>query len=308
MQLAVASLLARHWPGVGTQQETTLAVAGMFLRGGMAVPDVQRIVTGVETIAGDLADVQKRAEAVADTAAKLEAGEPTTGGPQLIVLLGDEAVARRVVACLGRWLKIAWDLGAADRQTPIATATVEAGERPRIKVPVNQFYDAAALADALWQGIQVANTTASLFRFGDSLAWIERDTEDRPFARRLKEAHLTHWLRQRLYFYTPTKTGDLPVATPPLVTDLMVTPSPPLPVLGQVVNTPVLTPDGRVHATPGYDAATRGLLRAHAGLRHAARVARPPRRSARRRGPWSKRSFATSPSWATPTVPTNPPL
>lgn len=149
-----------------------------------------------------------------------------------------------------------------------ATSSEDAvAERPRVRTPLNQFYDAKVFLETLWTAIQAANVPASLFRFGDALVWIESDAAARPFTRLLRGPHVRHWLRQRLFFYTVGDKGtELPVDGPPLVEDVMVTPSPPLPVLRRLVTTPVLTRDGAVLTTPGYDAGSQVYYQPPAGF------------------------------------------
>jgi hypothetical protein len=98
-QLAVTALVARHWPRQpGARHELALALAGFLLRRDVEAPVLQQILETATRIAGD-EESQDRGRAVETTAARLAAGEPTTGGPSLADLL-----ERRVVTRLERWI------------------------------------------------------------------------------------------------------------------------------------------------------------------------------------------------------------
>jgi hypothetical protein len=100
--VAAASLLARHWPEKGSRQEVALALAGAMLRAGWEVERTARFVEAVAVAARD-EEADKRAAAVAPTAAKLSALENITGWPRFAALLGEqgEAVFQRVKNWLG---------------------------------------------------------------------------------------------------------------------------------------------------------------------------------------------------------------
>ncbi|MGI8549608.1 MAG: DUF3987 domain-containing protein [Dehalococcoidia bacterium] len=90
-RLAVATLLARNWPGQGSRHQTSLAVAGGLLARGWEVEQVMRLVGAVATLAGD-EEVAERVRSVETTAGKLQRGERVTGLPALAELLGKEVV------------------------------------------------------------------------------------------------------------------------------------------------------------------------------------------------------------------------
>jgi putative DNA primase/helicase len=102
-RLAVAAMLARHWPERGGRHEAALAAAGFLLRAGLDEGMAVLIVGAAARAAGD-PEWQDRKRAALDTAAALAAGEPATGGPTLADLLrGDGA---RVVKRLRKWLGV----------------------------------------------------------------------------------------------------------------------------------------------------------------------------------------------------------
>src|SRR5207245_9536446 len=100
-ELAVAALVARHWPTTGARHTAALALAGLLVRGGVAEDVAVRIVLGAAFAAGD-DEARDRKRDVVSTIAAVAAGEPVTGGPALAeVLRGDGA---KVVALLRKWL------------------------------------------------------------------------------------------------------------------------------------------------------------------------------------------------------------
>jgi len=96
--LAVASVLARHWPQKGSRHEFSLAVSGYLLNGGLNEDDVARIIEHTARVAGD-EEASERVTDVGTTAECIEAGGAFTGGPTLARFAGKD-----VVRSIGRWL------------------------------------------------------------------------------------------------------------------------------------------------------------------------------------------------------------
>lgn len=116
--VAVASLLARHWPGTGSRQDTALALAGGLLRAGCTEEGTRRFIEAVATAAGD-EEVRMRLGVVEATARKLAGGENIRGWPSLIKLLGRDGPA--LVAAVCDWLGI--------RPTPKRESPTKPGAR-----------------------------------------------------------------------------------------------------------------------------------------------------------------------------------
>ena len=91
--LAACSLIARHWPAVGSRHEAVLALAGGLLRSGWSVADVERFVTCAARVAGD-DEVPDRGRAVRDTANGLSGEKRMTGWNRLGELLGRPVVLK----------------------------------------------------------------------------------------------------------------------------------------------------------------------------------------------------------------------
>ncbi|MDH3738474.1 MAG: bifunctional DNA primase/polymerase, partial [Alphaproteobacteria bacterium] len=99
VMLAVACLLANHYPGNGIRHDFVLALAGTLLRSGIALDRVRHLVETVTRYVGD-EEWEDRVRCVEDTAQKLEAGEPVTGIPTVTDIL-DKKVADRIAKWLG---------------------------------------------------------------------------------------------------------------------------------------------------------------------------------------------------------------
>jgi hypothetical protein len=106
-ELASAALLGRYWPN-GSRHDAALALSGGLLRAGWTVEAVETFVRAVCAAAQD-PEVNDRLRAVADTAAKLDAGgQILTGWPTLAQLLGDKG--RVLVDQVCEWLGITFGL------------------------------------------------------------------------------------------------------------------------------------------------------------------------------------------------------
>lgn len=91
-RLAIASLLARHWPEQGSRHSAALAAGGFLLR----VYDVETAahLVGQAAKAADDEEWQAREADVRSTADKLAHGEAVTGAPTLGEICGNKVVAK----------------------------------------------------------------------------------------------------------------------------------------------------------------------------------------------------------------------
>ena len=116
------------------------------------------------------------------------------------------------------------------------------------------------ISDEVWRIIVQLNDPAELFRNGDRIVWIERDDYGVPAMRSVGPDRLTHFLVQRIHFWTFDKKGEEIIsARPPkdLVVDILARPDKSeLPYLSRITTVPVFGPDGTLHDTPGYHPAT----------------------------------------------------
>jgi putative DNA primase/helicase len=100
--VATASLIARYWPPAGARHDAALAWSGSLRSGGLSGADVVRIIEAAVHAAGD-EEADDRVTAARTTAARFDRGEPVTGGPTLITLLGDDA--RLLLSAIAQWLE-----------------------------------------------------------------------------------------------------------------------------------------------------------------------------------------------------------
>jgi len=98
--LAVATLLARHYPGPGARHGAVGPLAGFLVNGGLTDEEVLAVIKTAAHVAGD-GDWRDRVAFVKSTLAKHAAGEKVTGGKKLIEFL-DELVVTK----LRGWLKL----------------------------------------------------------------------------------------------------------------------------------------------------------------------------------------------------------
>jgi putative DNA primase/helicase len=102
--VAAAALFARHWPNQGSRHQCALALAGVLVRAGWSVPRAESFIHAVCVAAGtreDRDDLPERTATVVYTMNRQNAGEPFTGAPRLMELVGEQVVQR---AC--QWLTI----------------------------------------------------------------------------------------------------------------------------------------------------------------------------------------------------------
>ncbi len=98
-KLAACSLTSRYWQE-GKRHDLALALAGVLLRAGWSVENVEHFIIAAARVAGDnqLTDHQ---QAVHDTARRLSKGEAATGIPRFI-----ELFPKDVAQCILKWLGI----------------------------------------------------------------------------------------------------------------------------------------------------------------------------------------------------------
>jgi hypothetical protein len=98
--LAFLSVVARFYPAQGSRDDFCMALAGALLAAGHTTEEADRFIVAVAEVAGDEeAGTRRKA---GQTAVKVEAGEPATGIPRVVEMLGlPEAVAKRFRIWLG---------------------------------------------------------------------------------------------------------------------------------------------------------------------------------------------------------------
>lgn len=98
--VAIATLVARHFPGPGHRHDPRMALAGFLCRAGVTEPEVLAIgKAAMRIIGGNQTDWH---DAAKSTFAKIANGESTMGGPKLAEFLGDHGPG--VLKTLNKWL------------------------------------------------------------------------------------------------------------------------------------------------------------------------------------------------------------
>ncbi|MBI2569385.1 MAG: bifunctional DNA primase/polymerase [Candidatus Schekmanbacteria bacterium] len=136
-RLAAATLLARRWPEKGCRQQAALAVAGALLESQWSPPQVEHLLLGVTTAAGD-EETSKRVQTVAATQKRRRAGGTVCAWPTLVRIFGEAAVDR-----LRAWLH----LQPAPRRAPTPTPDRNKG------TPALSRHHPPALGAAAYHGL-----------------------------------------------------------------------------------------------------------------------------------------------------------
>jgi hypothetical protein len=140
---------------------------------------------------------------------------------------------------------------------------------------------AAVTADA-WEALRRANDPPALFRYGGLPARIEADDEGAPLVRALTPARMRHRLARCAYWFAVKKRTERQVYPPAgVVTDVLATPDPPLPVLNRVVECPIFAADGTLQTAPGYSPAGKTFFAPAAGFEAPDVSERPPKAEVR---------------------------
>jgi hypothetical protein len=119
--------------------------------------------------------------------------------------------------------------------------------------------DLAEITAQAWRAIQAANAPPTLFRYGAVPSRIEKDDNGAPMLRTMTKDRMRNRFARDAYFCKIDKNNiEHPIA-PPLVvvSDVLATPDPDLPVLTRIVEAPIFAPDGSLSAMPGYNASSK---------------------------------------------------
>jgi hypothetical protein len=121
-RLAVATLLARHWPK-GSRHTVSLALAGALLKNDWQQGEVTSFISEVCEAAKD-EEISSRIRSVRDTAETLQRGEKATGFPTL-----REYFDQRIANDIGEWLEIAVEPSREHSDSLDSTASKRQAER-----------------------------------------------------------------------------------------------------------------------------------------------------------------------------------
>ena len=228
---AAAGLLGLSWPAQGSRHDAALAAAGYLLTRDVHPGAVEEIVRVAALVAGD-EEVEDRARAAYDTAAKREANQRVSGGPTLRDLI---------------------DTAAFDRLTEWFDGT----EAPGLYAGHDQ--DITVGAKRAWRALQDVNDPPRLFRRGGLPVRVITNDRARVVFQDLNEDRLKNELARAVSWYRTTAKGErVPAAPPPVIARNMLADAEfPLPLVTRIVHAPIVAADGTIVLAPGYHPATR---------------------------------------------------
>lgn len=248
--IAFLSVVARFYPEKGSRDDFCLPLSGALLAAGLSVEEANHAVVLVAEIGGD-EEAQKRGKA-GQTAVKVEEGEPVTGIPRVVEMLGlPEAVAKR----FRKWLGISDGVARDDG-------------RVQVVYDGNRLHETMAAAeDALIAaGVPIYQQAGRVVR----AARLD-EAEDDDGVRRPAGALLIRGVRQHSLRATMTSVvnfvspGGEPKPVTPHISlaqtylEQVAEGGGRLPVLRGIVECPTMRPDGTILSEDGYDRAT-GLI------------------------------------------------
>lgn len=249
--LAFLSVVAHFYPGQGSRDDFCMALSGALLSAGLTEEQANRCVVRVAEVAGD-EEAGKRGKA-GQTAAKIAEGEPVTGIPRVVEMLGlPPEVAKR----FRKWLGV--NDAAASRDD----------DRVLVVYDGNRLHETMAAAeDALIAaGVPIYQQAGRVVR----AARLD-EAEDDDGVRRPAGALLIRGVRQHSLRATMTSVvnfvspGGEPKPVTPHISlaqtylEQVAEGGGRLPVLRGIVECPTMRPDGTILSEPGFDRAT-GLI------------------------------------------------
>lgn len=250
---AVAELLA-IWPtggATGMRHDASRHLAGGLFRASWSLAEVEEVV-GLLCDHSDDDEQQDRLNAVQSTWDRYESGEPTTGWPRLVELLGEQP---SVDAVLG-WLGVTDE----DLSDPRPRVLVRQGELDKV-------------TQETWDALVEANEPPVLFRRSNLPVAVERiDDTDELVIRTLDDSRLKHRAVELVRFEQVKQDkarGSVRVPATPsleLVRNVRVEADPPLPVINRVTPVPVYGPSGVLETEPGYHPDARVVYEPSRGL------------------------------------------
>jgi hypothetical protein len=136
---------------------------------------------------------------------------------------------------------------------------VELGRPHNGKAINTSFGDLPEQAGKGWAAVFEKNVPPTVFRLAEGMARLDRASEGLLIPVIMRADHLTHRVARAAPWVTTMRDGGLRGTVPPIpvVRDMLVQASPPLPVLVGVTQVPVFATTGELQQTPGYSAATK---------------------------------------------------
>lgn len=248
--IAFLSVAARFYPAQGSRDDFCMALSGALLSAGLTEEQANRCVVRVAEVAGD-EEAGKRGKA-GQTAARVAEGEPVTGIPRVVEMLGlPPEVAKRFRKWLG-----------------VSDAARRDDDRAQVVYDGNRLHETMAAAeDAL------IAAAVPIYRQAGRVVRAARldEAEDDEGVRRPAGALLIRGVKQHSLRATMTSVvnfvspGGEPKPIMPHISlaqtylEQVAEGGGRLPVLRGIVECPTLRPDGTILSDDGYDRAT-GLI------------------------------------------------
>lgn len=243
--VAAGALICRVWPGNGMRQELAMALAGGLLHDGWEVLEIERffgIVLGHAEFDSDIDEIKKRVDLAKRTAERLDKKEPVRGWKFLAE--GGEnggGLGWVVVKAIRRFLGLE---GRVDRPTIVFT-----NREPE-----------DVLRDTVGALLEVNDPPELMIR-GGRLVRVDHDEYGDPFSEMLSEDMIELLLLSNITYYRVAKDGDkIPSLPPAFLTRVLKSiriADQKFPVLSDIVNAPIMRPDGSMLMKPGYDKSTK---------------------------------------------------
>ncbi len=249
--IAFLSVAARFYPAQGGRDDFCMALSGALLSAKLSVEEANHAVVLVAEIAGD-EEAAKRGKA-GQTEKKVEGGEPVTGIPRVVEMLGlPEAVAKR----FRKWLGVA-GAGSTGGDDDRATVVYDGN---RLNETILATEDAVIAA-----GVPIYRQAGRVVR----AARLD-ESEDEDGVRRPAGALLIRGVKQHSLRATMTSVVNFvsPGEPKPIMPHISLAQTyleqvaeggGRLPVLRGIVECPTMRPDGTILSEDGYDRAT-GLI------------------------------------------------
>jgi hypothetical protein len=238
--LAIATLLARHWPAKGKRHNCRLALSGYLFRSDVDPIEIVEIVRAVTTITNG--NVTDAVETARDTIGKLQQGnQQVTGGPALAEYLDE---GNKVIALLNKWL-------GRQKSNPaeLPEGCLYAGDDQDLKIGTEQA----------WQKLRDHNEPPYVFRRGGVPIRLTRNDKGQLVFQDLNEDRLRNELaKAAAWVKFGSKNKPVPAAPPSkIVANMLADIEIPLQVVTRIVYAPIVAAEGTIQTAPGYHEATR---------------------------------------------------
>ena len=238
--VAVGTILLRHWPESGSRHETALRVGGFLARAGMDLESIDRLIEATCTEAGD-DEVQDRRTAAAAAFEAHSNGDKVYGFPSMADALG---------------------LDAAETIAKFLDYSQEDSDRVVIKYTLSDASAATSKAE------KILGETKMIYQRGDQLVRTVISEVDASKSMKTKVPRLlaidAMYMKDVIGRYIEfrkvgTKGKWIKIDVPHDIPSFLVRRSGEwtFPVLAGVANTPTMRPDGSILTAAGYDEATR---------------------------------------------------